>query len=685
MKAESLRISKVFASGGDIHYILPYFQREYAWEKQNWKTLFNDVIAVYESYSPTNEPEHFMGSLVVINDGTRNGTVPAFKLVDGQQRLTTISLVFCALRKLTEELKPNLRVKIQKLLINPEEDGLLRYKLLPTAKYGDRDVYLALLEETTGPLPKNDSKIPEAFKFFYDELEKRIEAGDLELEKLFVVLNNCLQVVFIDLNQDERPYEIFESLNYKGKTLSQADLVRNYIAMKLPESRQGYIFENHWAVVEDLLQEKRTVGRSRLGELTAFLRHYLAFRTGILVNEGHVYARFRDRIEKEFKTSSSFEDEVATLKRFSEYYNKLLRPTHEKDSIIRFYLERLNVLEVSTAYPFLLAAYEALSQGLISQSDFITGLQILENYIVRRYIVGEPTNYTNKMFPVLWKEITPNNFVITLRQAIINKNYPPDHRIRQATLSEQLYDKRSESRAKLSLVLESINRHLSSKEKKGGYTVLDGEPTIEHIMPQTLDAGWKEELGTNWEQTYIDFLNTIGNLTLVTQEWNSELSNSAYILKKQKLAIHALQLNNSYFSQSIPSWDEHAIRNRAEWTATQILEIWASLGTSTSIPANSTRPVKLTIVGQPFTVSSWRDVAYYTAIAINELVDNFDKIAEQYPAYFDKSAFKHASRQLPNGWWLYVNLSAASVKSFCRNLLNSAGISEDEWAVEESV
>jgi uncharacterized protein with ParB-like and HNH nuclease domain len=683
MKADSLRISKVFNSGGDVHYILPYFQREYAWEKTNWQMLLNDILAVYDSYSSENEPEHFMGSLVVINDGTRSGTIPAFKLVDGQQRLITISLLFCVLGRLAEKVKPNLRVKIQKLLLNPEEEGLLRYKLLPTPKYGDRDVYLALLNGEES-LPHNDSKIPEAFEFLHTELKNRIVADELDLEKLFIVLNNCLQVVFIDLNQDERPYEIFESLNYKGKTLSQADLVRNYIAMKLPEPRQAEIFDKYWSKLENLLQEKRIVGRSGLGELTAFLRHYLAFRTGILIKEGYVYARFRDRIEKEFKTPVAFEQEVATLKRFSEYYDKLLRPEHETDNNIQAILIRLNTLEISTAYPFLLAAYESMSQGAISHSEFITGLQILENYIVRRYLVREPTNYTNKMFPVLWKEVDEKDFANSLRKAIIMKNYPPDHRVHQAILTEHLYERRSESRSKLALILETINRYLSDKEKSGGYTILNAEPTIEHIMPQTLDNEWKNELGQNWEQTYGDYLDTLGNLTLVTQEWNSGLSNSAYIVKKKKLEFHALKLNSGYFNKPIVNWDEKAIRDRAEWLTEHIFEIWHSLGTPPVTQTISTKPTKLVVIGQPYTVTSWRDVAYYTAITISEWMDDFDKIAEQYPAYFDKSQFKGACRQLPNGWWLYLNLSAVSVKSFCRNLIASADVSEDEWQVEES-
>ncbi|MFZ5922441.1 MAG: DUF262 domain-containing protein [Chloroflexota bacterium] len=437
MDAKSLKLSKVFASGGDVHYVLPHFQREYAWDKENWQTLLNDVVGLYEAYTPEKEPEHFMGALVVIQDGMRNGVIPAFKLVDGQQRLTTFSLMLSAFGKNIEDSHPAIHKRISRLLTNPDEGDLLYFKLIPTTKYGDREAYLSLLKGEDFPTGI-DSKIPEAYQFFFKEFGNRIKAGTIEPERLFIVLSNSLQVVFIDLDQGERPYEIFESLNAKGKPLSQADLVRNYIAMKLPEKRQGDLFDKYWSKIETMLQEKRTVGRSGLGELTAFLRHYLTMRNGVLCNERHVYERFRDRIETENMTTDDFENEIAVLRNFAEFYDRLLRPEHEPDAEIRAKLRRLNIMEISTAYPFLMMIYEAYGEKRLSQSDFLEVLAILENYIVRRYLVSEPTNYTNKMFPTLWREISQAKVVETLRKVIITKNYPSDSTIRRDVLTEQL-------------------------------------------------------------------------------------------------------------------------------------------------------------------------------------------------------------------------------------------------------
>lgn len=684
MRADSLKISKVFSSGGDVHYILPYFQREYAWEKKHWQTLLNDLLGLYETYSSDEIPDHFIGALVVINDGTRNGVIPVFKLVDGQQRLTTISLILCALGEITKGTHPTTYKRIRRLLVNEDEDGLIHFKILPTTKYGDQQAYLALLREEDIP-DGLDSKIPEAYHYFKKEFLSRLKSANFDPEKFFLVIANSLQVVFIDLNEDERPYEIFESLNAKGKPLSQADLVRNYIAMKLPEKRQAEIFEKYWSKIENLLQEKRSVGRSRLGELTGFLRHYLALQNGVLPNIGHVYERFRSRIEKDFPTPKAFEEEIATLKRFAVYYDRLLRPAHEPDKEIQILLYRLNIMEVATAYPFLLALYEEQHQGKLTQQEMLDGLSLLENYMVRRYLAGEPTNYLNKMFPTLWREISPRKFTETLRKMLITKNYPTDHRLGQTILSEQLYDNRSQTRQKIVLVLESINRFLSTSTQSGGYTVLDNDPTIEHVLPQTLSSEWKGELGSDWYRVFEDYLNTMGNLTLVTQSWNSSLSNAAFATKQEKLSSHALILNRQYFTQEIESWDEQAIKARAAFLLNAILDIWPQIGVPpVTSKSSGTKPQTLTILGELYEVNSWRDVAYQTSLCISELVDDFEtSIVTPMSSYFSKEKYQSACRQLPNGWWLYLNLSAHSIKSFCRNIFALVGFSDEDWEIEE--
>lgn len=680
MKADSLHIGKVFSSGGDIHYVLPHFQREYAWEKPEWQTLVKDILAVYELYNDETPPEHFMGALVVISDGMQAGTVPVFRLVDGQQRLTSISLFLCALRTLilTDDSHTGLVKKISKMLVNGDEDGALYYKLLPTLKYGDRASYCAIVAGQL--LPEGiESKIPLAYAYLLKELSARYRTNELDPNQLFNVLMTTLQVVYINLDNRERPYEIFESLNYKGRSLTQADLVRNYIAMKLPPKRQEQAFLKLWSPIEELLLEKRTVGRSRFGELTGFLRHYFAMQTGVLINEDHVYSRFRDRGES--MTSAEFENELERLKRFAGYYDCLLRPEREVDKAARAQLHRLNILEISTGYPFLMAMYDRREQGEISQNEFVAGLQVIETYMVRRFLNRDSTNFLNKMFPTLVKEVNSVGFVDNLAATLGTKKEPSDVRLRRSAETVSIYRRDIYTRQKLNLVYQTVNRHLSAGS--GAYTVLDADPTIEHIMPQTLSGGWRQALGENGAQDHDLLLHTLGNLTPVTQAWNSQLSNSLYATKRSKLAQHGLQLNAVYFGDehAPATWDGDAIRQRAQWLMQHVTAIWPQLGETAA--GYEEQPKMVAILDENFAVNSWRDVLRQTADVVADWTgEQFEtKVVAAMPSYFQKEPFKGTSHELPNGWWVYVNLSAEWVRKACDMLLEAAEIPEEEFEI----
>ena len=181
-RPDNFRISKVFSNGGDVHYALPHFQREYTWDKEQWEVLLNDLFAIYDEFTEENPPEHFMGSLVVINNNTTNLFL-MYKLVDGQQRLTTISLLLCALDRIIKSDNPVLSRRIKKLLVNEDEQGDLHYKILPTTKFGDRDAYTKIINgEATN---KSDSKIPVSFSFLESTLRKKISVGEILPERLF--------------------------------------------------------------------------------------------------------------------------------------------------------------------------------------------------------------------------------------------------------------------------------------------------------------------------------------------------------------------------------------------------------------------------------------------------------------------------------------------------------------------
>ncbi|MCY4018819.1 MAG: DUF262 domain-containing protein [Chloroflexi bacterium] len=647
MRAEPQTVNQLFLAGGAIQYVLPYFQREYAWEKSHWETLYDDVMEIYNTkVDSESDQEHFMGALVVIQDGSSKGTMSRYTLVDGQQRLTTISLLLCALKEI---LEPNstLGIEIQKLLINSDQHGEMFFKVVPTKKYDDRRAYFAVIEGDS--TVRYESGIRRAWDYFLTRLTKA--ENEINVEKFFKCIVHGMQVVFIKLDRNEQHYKIFESLNAKGKALSQADLVRNYIAMKLPLERQERAFIEYWEEIDNLLKEKQKVARG-MGELTSFLRHYLARINGTLSNEKQVYARFRDYMENNFASDEKFIQELGKLRRFAKFYDKLLRPENEPDKEIRGGIQRLNIVVESVSYPFLLYLYELQTDGTITNSEFVNALRILENYGVRRFLASEPVSYHNKMFPTLPRDLDVDDFVPSLTTLLLNKNYATNNGIRQ-NLKRQLR-LGSTSKKRLILVLQSIDRHLA--RGTDGYPKLESEPTIEHVMPQTLSDAWKKHIGENWEEIHGEYLNVVGNLTLVTQLWNNDLSNGSFSEKKSKLAIHALRINSDYFPRDIPCWNDHAILARTEWLTKCVLEVWHSLG-GFAPPSDvmGSVPSSLVIEGTQFSVDNWREVLIHTVDALISRFDNNDEVAKRYKGRISRHThgFQHY-HEVSNGW--YVNL-----------------------------
>lgn len=698
MEATTKSISKVFSGGGDIHYVLPHFQREYSWEKKQWEVMLQDAFAIYEEYdSDGTPPEHFLGSLVVINDGNYDNVVDVYRLVDGQQRLTTLSLVCCVMRNLIEENHPKLARKYHKLIVNSDQDVEedAYYKVLPTTKYGDRQAYQAII--TKQKIPSVESSIPAAYEYIYQEINRKLSDAEIYPNDFYSVIANCFQVVYIELDhRNDSPYKIFESLNAKGKDLSQADLVRNYIAMRVPIKDQEQIFNNYWSKIETILQEKRTVGKSRMGELTAFLRHYLAMHSRILCAESHIYARFRDRCEKNFIEPKEFKAEMAKLSKYARYYDCLIRPSHESNSVISAGLTRLSQLDISTAYPFLLAVYSAYDNQEISEQDFRDILDILENYLIRRYVCNESTNYLNKMFPVLWHDMTKkvNDGEVlkeVLKSLLSNKKYPSDDDIKIAIYKRKFYERTPASKEKTRFILESINRYLS--KGTGGYTILENDATIEHILPQNPNDEWKKILGDDYEEVYQKYLNTLGNLTLVTQDWNSKLSNHSFKDKKEKLSQHALKINADYFSRDIPSWNKNSILQRTEFMIDQFLAVWPSFGQAKSSNER-------TYSKSPKSISIRQDIINIpdkTWLQFRILVVEWG--LKKYPNLFDQARKKLATHfcddpnleqstkswhQLTNGVWLSKNYSAKDHYRFCVRYLSAIGVSESEWSYTEN-
>jgi uncharacterized protein with ParB-like and HNH nuclease domain len=657
MKASETKLQRVIE--GTNQYVVPLFQRKYSWDTKEWNTLWEDLVELYEEEQPRS---HFIGSIVTMPTQSVPEGVAKFLLIDGQQRFTTIFILLSVLRdKARTSASGTLADEIeQTLLKNPFKQGHDAFKLLPTQ--GDRESFLSLIKNEVA---STDDQIARAYKFF----ERKVRASQIpDLEKLKQIIVSQLILVSIVLDRDDNPHLVFESLNAKGRALSQADLIRNYFFMKIHVDEQERLYGACWTPMQD-----------RLGEnLTECIRHFL-MKDGGVIKQGEIYFALKERADE--KSPQQIVEYLQEITRFAEYYARLLTPSLEPSPSISHQMHRLNRIEVTTAYPFLLNIYHDYTAGKVSEEEFAEILRILENFMVRRFVCGVPTYGLNKVFPALYAQITAHAFVVDgLKEVLRAKNYPRDAEFRERFISSKLYVP-GERIEKTKIILERLEESFEHLEP-----VPMASLQIEHVMPQTLTDSWKETLGDDWETIHDLLLHTVGNLTLTG--YNAPLSNDDYSRKREILLTSHLELNK-YFT-AVTEWNEQAIRQRGEILADKALKVWSYFGSERPEPAlplqgvRGTTPKSVTILGQTFSVSTWREVLQITLETIAELdYERFDNLLAQFPRFIgrDPARFR-ACRQLPNGAYMETNLSAESIHRFCLQAAEVSGLSSEDWRVE---
>ncbi len=682
-----MNIGKVFFSGGDVHYILPRFQRAYAWEQRHWQTLWEDVLAICALENQSHG--HFLGAMVVIGEGMLDATLPAYTLVDGQQRLLTISILLRALFDRMSEKRH--RRQVLKYLVNDDRDGSLRYKVLPTENFEDRSVWQTLV--AGGQVDENSkSRVHLAYEYFSSKIEGVLQCEALEATTLFNTIVSGLHIVFINLDREERPHQIFESLNAKGLDLSQADLVRNYLAMRLPETRVNDAYGTHWRQVEDLLSNRPEA------ELEAFLRHYLARYTRSLYREDEIYEKFRNRMDNEFREETAFLEEIATLHRHAEYYDRLLRPAHEQNEALRVRFERINALQRTVVYPLLLGFYDAYNRKILEHDAFCELLDLVENYLVRHYLVDAPSGALNRMLPALIQNDNRVGDLKFLKQGLFSRSYPVDEHIREVLGWRWMYAGGA-NRKRLVYILMRINQHLlRDKDVK---VILGNEPTIEHILPRSLNRSWQNDLGKAWESVHETYLNTLGNLTLVSRSWNTSLSNSVWKKKKALLQEHGLPINHFYFSSGKPGdiehWNEQAILDRNEWLVDRLLELWSDKGSSrvrnnsqydpdrhpnTGIDYTGSKVANLTLHGTTWKIPrhSWNKLVALFSNKVAVPRQDFADIAAQLPDELASQRRNDWDQELENGWWVcYMRANYATW--YLSELAELCDLPDQDWHI----
>jgi uncharacterized protein with ParB-like and HNH nuclease domain len=569
MKASETSLRNLLEGGKQFQ--IPLFQRPYSWKKENWEALWEDLMSLYNDEV---KGSYFLGPIVTQAVlGTAEGISP-FIVIDGQQRLTTLTIVLAVLRNSLKKLDPTKAEEVQELyLINKYKKDDDFYKVLPTQD--DRDVYKSIIQSNKIKDIKKEGQIYEAYKFFEGKFKKPDPEVDiaLDLAKIKIIILERLVLVNITTDDSDNPYLIFESLNNKGEELTQADLVRNYIFMKLPTEERDEIYNNEWLPLQETFKMNMK-HKEYADELTNAFWFYMR-KDGKAVNQKEVYKeikkRFDDAAKRLEKPEVGIKAELQKLIQFTNYYQRLNFYEKEPEPKLRRWFKRLIRLDFTTCHIFLLNIYYEYEEERLSLVKFEEILRYLESYFVRRLFAGISTKTLGTVFNNLYQEVkekNPDDLVNGLREVLKSydkaKVWPDDEAFRQGIITESVYTKSLSDRTKL--ILESLEASLT-KEK-----VEPDNLTIEHIMPQTLTAQWKTMLGANYSTLHKKWQHTLGNLTLTG--YNPELSNKTFAEKLSRLKDSNVTLNHYFRKVELDVWSEEAIKSRAEYLADIAIKVW---------------------------------------------------------------------------------------------------------------
>ncbi|GAA8005587.1 DUF262 and DUF1524 domain-containing protein [Helicobacter pylori] len=557
MKADAIKLLDFIGKCQGNQFVIPIYQRVYSWEKEQCEQLWDDII---KTGGNDQIEGHFIGSIVFVQDGIYTTNHNELLIIDGQQRLTTITLLLTALRNyLNDEdefLEKFSRQKIQnRYLINSDEKGDKKFKLILSEP--DRDTLLSLIDKDRRKPSEPSSKIMENFKLFEEWV-----SNTNKLETIFKGLDK-LMVVEISLERGkDNPQLIFESMNSTGKDLTQTDLIRNYILMGLEPEKQKIFYKKYWrAMEENFKQSEKQSKREDL--FNKFVRHYLTIKIEKIPNEKRVYEAFkRYQQERGIETETLLQD----LQKYCGFFCQIAFKK-EADKDLNKALSFLVDLEWDVIYPLLLELYSDYSDGVLSKQDFIPIIYLTESYICRRAVCGLGTNGLNKIFASFTKKINKDQYLESIKAHFLSLEttkgkFPKDSEFKNLFITIDFYNLKEKK-----YFFERLE-NFNTKEP-----VNTKECTIEHIMPQTLTPEWQRDLGENFQAIHDKYLHTIGNLTLTG--YNQEYSNNSFQEKRDMekgFKQSPLKLNQSL--KDLESFGEKKIEKRANDLADLALKIW---------------------------------------------------------------------------------------------------------------
>ncbi|GAA9521025.1 DUF262 and DUF1524 domain-containing protein [Helicobacter pylori] len=525
--------------------VIPIYQRVYSWEKEQCKQLWDDIIKIGGNDKMDG---HFIGSILYVLDNITHSN-NTLLIIDGQQRLTTITILLTALRNhLSDEVK---RKEIEDhYLINSGKDGDKKFRLILSDS--DKDTLLSLIDKDRRKPSEPSSKIVENFKLFEEWVSNtdKLETIFKGLEKLMIV------EIALEKGKDD-PQLIFESMNSKGMELTQTDLIRNYIVMETEIEKQEGFYNKYWrAMEEDFKQSKRE------NLFNKFVRHYLTIKTREIPNINKVYVAFKDYRQKE---GIGIEDLLKDLQKYCGYFCQIVFKK-EADKDLNKALGFLVDLERDVIYPLLLELYSDYSDGVLSNDDFRRSIALIESHICRRAVCGIPPNGLNKFFASFARHIQKDEYFKSLEahfgSLTEKQRFPNNDEFKDCFIMIDFYNLKEKK-----YFFERLEKFDTEEP------VNTKECTIEHIMPQTLTKEWKRDLGENFQAIHDKYLHTIGNLTLTG--YNQEYSNNSFQEKKDMekgFKQSPLKLNQSL--KDLESFGEKEIEKRANDLADWALKIW---------------------------------------------------------------------------------------------------------------
>jgi uncharacterized protein with ParB-like and HNH nuclease domain len=561
MKANEVALTN-FLSQNETQFIIPVYQRNYDWTEAQCSQLLHDIVDVGSKKGDT----HFIGSIVYIHDGVYTSSeVKQLVIIDGQQRLTTFSLLYLALYKFAQS-------KGMEDWVNRISDNYL------VNKYAKDD---------TSKLKLKQSDVnARAFKFLlnnndpsqYGEFSRVIEnfiffKNSISVDNFDTILHGLKCLLFVEISLErgkDDPQRIFESLNSTGLELSQADLIRNYILMGLEPNEQIRIFNEYWDIIE---QNAKDIEKEE-SKVSDFIRDYLTFKTKKIPNKAKVYEEFKARYAA--RNSKFYQETLQEIKEFSFHYNKLLNPVKENNIQLRKQLDYIKRLEINISFPFLLPVYSDYTNKQITIEQFEAVLRLVQSFVWRRFVIGLPTNALNKIFMTLYNDVDITRYIPSIQKALMRKKgvqkFPTNKEIELALEEKDVYNIQSKNRI---YFLELLENH----ENREYVSIENNDITIEHIFPQTPDEVWYNKLDDGVISLFRDkFLNTISNLTLSGN--NGSLSNKYFLDKKsmnkdgkqQGYNFSRLWLNQ--YLREIDRWDLETIKTRYKLLLDRFYKIW---------------------------------------------------------------------------------------------------------------